>query len=196
MNIFQIIISKVSATITVILVSMGVYTSPVLVVRDTVEVPVQIVVATTTSLNAKTSSPVIFNPTKPAVVTTTPVVATQTVPTITVVEEEIPTVIIPVVTLPTTNQVAPTQAPQVIIQIQQVEVPVASASIKMEKLYKLTKGEGEGESVVLDNITEQEIRNFAEGLNQQINWRKQTQNAQFSLLITALISNGYFVTEK
>lgn len=209
MNIFQIIISKVSATVTVIMISLGLQIAPTPVVEVPVVAPVTIVTATTTNTflpeatktidtpktNTVTVSAVVLPQQEEVIATTTATTTVQdTVQN--VVQATTSPVVVPVVTLPTTNQVAPTVAPQtVIIQIQQPEVlPVASAPIQMGTLYKLTKGTDE--EVILDNVSEGEIRNFAEGLNSQINWRKQVRTISMEKLTDALKANDYNLTEK
>ena len=204
MNIFQIIISKVSATVTVIMISLGLQVAPTPIVEVPVVAPVTIVTATTTDTFLPEVTKTIDTP-KTNTVTISAVVlpqqeeviATTTATTTPVVEATTSPVVVPVVTLPvTTNQVAPAVVPQtVIIQIQQPEVlPVASAPIQMGTLYKLTKGIDE--EVILDSVSEGEIRNFAEGLNSQINWRKQVRTISMEKLTDALKANDYNLTEK
>lgn len=195
MNIFHIILSKVSATITVILISFG-FASPVI---DAPAVdPVQVVVATATSTKTeeKPVSSVFLNP---VVITATVATTTRTSTATTTVTVEATTspVVVPVIPLQTNNQVAPVVFPQtVIIQVQQQEVPVASAPISMGQTYKLTTGEGENEKIILDNASELDIRDFATKLNSQINWKKQVRSVEMNELANALKSNGYTLTEK
>lgn len=197
MNILHIIISKVSSTISIVMISLGLWVAPTPVVETFPVDPVTVFVATATSTkpDEKSVSAVFLNP---VVVTATVATTTRTstATTTTIVQATTSPVVVPVIPLQTNNQVAPIQAPQVIIQIQQPEVPVASAPIKMGKTYQVTKGEGDSESIVLDNVTEQEIRNFAEDLNDQINWKKQVRVIEFAKLKEALLSNGYNVIEK
>lgn len=189
MNIFNIIIAKVSNTVTVILMALGLQFSPTPLVESPVADPVTVVVATATSTEPEgvTTTPLM----KPVVVATTTVTSTAT--TTPVVQATTSPVVVPVVTLPTTTyQVAPTQAPQtVIIQIQQPEAPVASASIPMGKTYTLNKGAVK----VLDNVSEAEVRKFAETINDQIAWKKAVRTAELSTLSEALEANGYTLVE-
>lgn len=204
MNIFNIIIQKVSATITVIMLSFG-FASPV--VSPPVEVaPVESVVVATTTVDIpvatpveKSSGSVVVTAVVPEATTT---VATTTATTTPVVVATSTPVVVPVVPLPVTNQVAPTVAPPVFIfQIQsQPEAPVASAPIQMETLYKITKGD----VPVLDDANEEAIRVFAEDLNDQINWKKQMRTIKLfpvneednHSVANALSSNGYSLTQK
>ena len=200
MNIFQIIISKVSATVTVIMISLGLQIAPTPIVEVPVVAPVTIVTATTTDTFLPETTKTIDTP-KTNTVTVSAVVlpqqeeviATTTATTTPVVEATTSPVVVPVVTLPTTNQVAPTVAPQtVIIQIQQPEVlPVASAPIQMGKTYTLNKGSVK----VLDAVSEAEVRKFAETINDQIAWKKAVRVAELSTLSEALESNGYTLIE-
>ena len=200
MNIFQIIISKVSATVTVIMISLGLQIAPTPVVEVPVVAPVTIVTATTTDTFLPEVTKTIDTP-KTNTVTVSAVVlpqqeeviATTTATTTPVVEATTSPVVVPVVTIPTTNQVAPTVAPQtVIIQIQQPEVlPVASAPTQMGKTYTLNKGSVK----VLDAVSEAEVRKFAETINDQIAWKKAVRVAELSTLSEALESNGYTLIE-
>lgn len=203
MNIFQILVEKVSATITVILISFGLQTAPQ--IEPIVVTPVQeVIVATTTpeivTVVRATSTPVVTKTITPVkvsttTVTSTPIVQATTTPVVATTTPVVETpVVVPVQTLQTNNQVAPTVAPQVIIQIQQPvtpEAPVASAPIQMETTYKLKNGD----TVLQANATEQEVRTFAEGLNSQINWRKQVRVIPMKDLTEALNLNGYTLTE-
>lgn len=200
MNIFQIIISKVSATVTVIMISLGLQIAPTPIVEVPVVAPVTIVTATTTDTFLPEVTKTIDTP-KTNTVTVSAVVlpqqeeviATTTATTTPVVEATTSPVVVPVVTLPTTNQVAPTVAPQtVIIQIQQPEpVAVASAPIQMGTTYTLNKAD----VIVLDHVSEAEVRKFAESLNDQINWKKQVRTVAMDKLAQALESNGYTLVE-
>ena len=204
MNIFNIIIQKVSATITVILVSFGL-ASPV--VSPPAIYPVESVVVATTTVDIPVDVPVVKSSGSVSITAVVPEQATTTVATTTatttpvVVATSTP-VVVPEVPLPTTNQSAPTVAPPVFIfQIQsQPEAPVASAPIQMETLYKITKGD----VPVLDNANEEAIRVFAEDLNEQINWKKQMRTIKLfpvndednHSVANALSSNGYTLTQK
>lgn len=194
MNILNIIISKVSSTISVVMISLGLWVVPAPVVELPVVDPVTVVVATATSTEPDTV-PVSTRFLNPVVVTATvaTTTVTSTATTTPVVQATTSPVVVPVVTLPTTTyQVAPTQAPQtVIIQIQQPEAPVASASIPMGKTYTLNKGAVK----VLDNVSEAEVRKFAETINDQIAWKKAVRTAELSTLSEALEANGYTLVE-
>lgn len=206
MNIFNIIIQKVSATLTVIMLSLG-FASPV--VSPPVQVaPVESVVVATTTVDIPVATPVEKSVGLVAVIAVVPEKATTTIATTTiatttpvVVATSTP-VVVPEVPLQTTNQSAPTVAPPVFIfQIQsQPEAPVTSAPIKMETLYKITKGE----EITLDDSNEQAIRDFAENLNDQINWKKQMRTIKMlpsgegdtHSVYNALLANGYTLTQK
>lgn len=204
MNIFNIIIQKVSATLTVIFISLG-FASPV--VSPPAIVPVESVVVATTTVDIPVDVPVVKasgSVSITAVVSeqATTTVATTTATTTPVVVATSTPVVVQEVPLPVTNQSAPTVAPPVFIfQIQsQPEAPVASAPIQMETLYKITKGD----VPVLDDVNEEAIRNFAEDLNEQINWKKQMRTIKLfpvndednHSVANALSSNGYTLTQK
>lgn len=187
MNIFHIIVSKVSATISVILLSFGLVQPPI-VEQVPAEDPVEIVINTSSP-----SSPVTIKKTTRSTPPSPATTATEEAPVVassTVQNQSLPTSSVQVP--------QPTIAPQVIVvQVEQpAQTPVVGSTQTptMEKLYQVKKTEGD--SVVLDSVNEQAVRDFAEGLNQQINWRKQSQTALFPSLITALKANGYDVTEK
>lgn len=191
MNLIHIIVSKVSATISVILLSFGLVQPPI-VEHIPAEDPVEIVINTTS-----TSSPVTIKKTQrstpPLPVTPAkeeaPVVGSSTVQA-TVQDQSLPKSSVQVP--------QPIVTPQVIIvQVeQQANTPTVGSTQTptMEKLYQVKKVSDD--SVVLDDVNEQAVRNFAEGLNQQINWRKQAKSALFSALKEALKANGYEVVEK
>lgn len=195
MNIFNIIIAKVSSTITIVMISLGLWVAPTPVVEVVPVDPVTVVVATATSTEPEETpiSTVFLNP---VVVTATVATTTRalTATTTPVVQATTSPVVVPVITLPTTTyQVAPAVAPQtVIIQIQQQpEILVASAPIPMGTTYTLKKGEQD----ILTSVSEAEIRTFAEGLNSQINWRKQVRVIEMEKLAEALLLNGYTLSE-
>lgn len=99
-----------------------------------------------------------------------------------------------------------TQTPQpqpqvIIVQVQQPVTSIApSIPVVTEKLYKITKNG----LVMKDSINEQGVRDFAESLNQQTNWRKCMQS--YPLLpvnegdqknvASGLKANDYILTEK
>ena len=196
MNLIHIIVSKVSATISVILLSFGLVQPPI-VEQIPVEDPVEIVINT-----HSTSSPVTIKKTQrstpPLPVTPAkeeaPVVGSSTVQVTvqaTVQDQSLPTSSVQVPQPVITPQV-------VIVQVeQQATLPTVGSTQTptMGKLYQITKGEV-NETVVLDDATEQAVRDFAEGLNQQINWRKQVRSIDMDALAEALKANGYTLTEK
>lgn len=194
MNFIHLLISKISALVTVITISFGISQAPISepVVTATTTVEVAVDSSTTTIPVTITPATIATVPLMtPVVITSSTTQATTSPPIATATPVVVPVVSLPT---PTTNQVATPVSPTVIyIQVEQPQTPVASAvpTHMGEPTYTLKKGE----DTVLDSVLEKEVRDYAESLNEQLNWRKVMQTGSIEVVTDALLSNGYTLTQ-
>jgi hypothetical protein len=184
MNFFHTLFVKISVVTGSILIALGFATAPV-----SVEVPIQatstveIAESTTTVADLipqETIESVQYVPVVQITTATSEINQVESLPVITQVETPVSSVQ-PVI--------------QIIVQQPEVQEQVSQQATSTMDIVKTYTVNNSQKGFSNPAMTEQELRTLMSSLDEHIAWKKSAKNATIEIVISALKSNGYVITE-